>query len=181
MGRFTQQTHQLVKNAFFQFVVLIVTVGTTFLSSCTSSDDVRENPNYRIIEGNYYLNKVDYFSEYYLVQYNEETQLMEKVFDEPIQLIDWKKGYIYITTPRIDFLEINTGSATPEFLKNSTTEPTASHSDFTLKEPHHAWEILLKKSGNKSKYYQMIVGFTVIIALVAALLYILKMAKSRAA
>ena len=166
------------KALWFFFGIFLLSVGTVF-TSCQSSQDPRDAPTVRVIDGSYYLQKVDYFSEYYLVKYDDEKGTMERVIDERIQLIDWKKDHIYVTTARIDFLDIDTREPLADAFQNSTTSDVGTRTDFQLKEPHQAWEILLKKSGNQSKYYQFIVGITVITVLAGAVIYFIRLNKTK--
>ena len=166
-----------MKKATLQ-IILILFVGSVFYS-CQKSNDPRDAENIRVISGDYYLQKADYLTEYYLVKYNSETQSMERVNTKPLQLIDWKGNHIYITTERIDFLDINTKEALPESLQNSTTEEVATRTNFQLKEPLIAWEILYKKSSGNSKYYQIVIGLTVISFLAFTVIYFVRLNRSK--
>lgn len=179
MARFTQQTYWLVKKATLQ-LILFLFVGSIF-SSCQKSNDPRDAENIRAISGNYYLQKADYLTEYYLVKYNSDTKSMERINTKPLQLIDWKGNHIYITTERIDFLDINTKEAIPKSLQNSTTEEVAMRTNFQLKEPLIAWEILYKKSSGNSKYYQIVIGLTVISFLAFTVIYFIRLNSSKVA
>lgn len=156
------------------FSLFLIAVGTL---SCSTKPHALDQ-NHRYIVNDYYLQKEDYFTTYFLIKWDEEKQMSNKVVNEPIRSIAWKKNTIFIQTDRIDFLSIDTSKPLPRFLQNSTTQTDIEQLEFTFMEPHQAWEELINERANRGKWVQLIIGLTVIVTLAAGAIWMVKQLKS---